>query len=1026
MKKLVNQPYLLSLFLLASALLMPIDVWGQGADPSNSFLFYLEQEASGAPIKTESYTVNFYDDKNLFPSLWNVNQLRVTYSSSTPSVATIDASSGSITLVGIGSTTITAEGQFATTSETATASYTLIVEDGRMEFSQGAFWGYDESESEESVSSVSVEYGSEPTLPGLQIGDLGNETFTYSSSESSVATIDSSTGAVAVVGVGSTTISASFAGNDWCKAGSVSYTLTVTPATVTVSGFTASNKTYDGTTTATLSGGTVTGLVGNDVVTATATGTFDDANVGTGKTVTISDITLAGAAGNYIIETSKSQTSTTADITAKALTVAAENKSKTYGDADPALTYTTTGLVGSDALAGALTRTAGDDVGSYNIAQGTLAASANYTLTFTGASLTISAKEAALSWSNTEFTYDGSAHVPTAMVSNLVGNDVCTVTVSGEQRETGEYTATATALSNSNYALPTSATQSFTITAATMTGVSASGFTGAYDGAAHGITVTAPDGATVKYGTAEGTYTLDASPTYTNAGTYTVYYQVTKANYTGVTGSQTVSISKAAGSISFATASVSKTFGDAAFTNALAKTGDGTVTYSSSDANVATVNAESGEVSIVGNGTATITATVADGANYTYATKSATYTVAVGAAIMTGISASGYTGTYDGAAHGITVKVPEGATVMFGTEKGVYTFDVSPTFTNAGTYTVFYIVTMRGYADISGSAEVIIKKAYGFVAFSESSAIATLGEPFTPPTLSVTPEDAEVIFVSSSPEVASVDAASGKVTLRSVGITRITATFGGDTNYEGDSHYYDLTVKASEMDPITKEEDYSMMDPGDFINPNGTEKNLGNTVINNILYTLKNQDSDEGDGYDPDLKAIVLNTYQGYNELMNLIRGNVMPCTQEFAEAFTGLTFLVPAGEGFIIVTSQEISGNQLMVKVGDKEPVAISMPEMGDYSIPYQSDTETWVYMWNGGQGSISNARAIMKGRKTMANIRVRNVAYKAKSSAPTGIQSVGLADEEARWYDLNGRRIEKLLKKGIYIRDGQKVVIR
>ena len=71
-----------------------------------------------------------------------------------------------------------------------------------------------------------------------------------------------------------------------------------------------------------------------------------------------------------------------------------------------------------------------------------------------------------------------------------------------------------------------------------------------------------------------------------------------------------------------------------------------------------------------------------------------------------------------------------------------------------------------------------------------------------------------------------------------------------------------------------------MMDPGDFTNPNGTEKDLGNIVINNILYTLKNQDSDEGDGYDPDLQSIVLNTYQGYNELMNLIRKNVMPCTQ--------------------------------------------------------------------------------------------------------------------------------------------------
>ena len=83
------------------------------------------------------------------------------------------------------------------------------------------------------------------------------------------------------------------------------------------------------------------------------------------------------------------------------------------------------------------------------------------------------------------------------------------------------------------------------------------------------------------------------------------------------------------GSISYATTTVNKTTDDAAFTNTLTKTGDGTVTYSSSNETVATVNATTGEVSIVGAGTATITATVADSANYTYATKTASYTVKV-------------------------------------------------------------------------------------------------------------------------------------------------------------------------------------------------------------------------------------------------------------------------------------------------------------------------------------------------------------------------------------------------------------
>ena len=90
-----------------------------------------------------------------------------------------------------------------------------------------------------------------------------------------------------------------------------------------------------------------------------------------------------------------------------------------------------------------------------------------------------------------------------------------------------------------------------------------------------------------------------------------------------------VTVNKKAGTISYATASVNKTFGDANFTNELTKTGDGTVTYSSSDTKVAEVDSKTGEVTIKGNGEATITATVADGPTYTYATKTASYKINV-------------------------------------------------------------------------------------------------------------------------------------------------------------------------------------------------------------------------------------------------------------------------------------------------------------------------------------------------------------------------------------------------------------
>ena len=77
-------------------------------------------------------------------------------------------------------------------------------------------------------------------------------------------------------------------------------------------------------------------------------------------------------------------------VTAKALSVTAVAKTKIYGEADPALTYTSDGLVNGDALSGSLSRAAGTAVGTYAISQGTLANS-NYDISFTGANFTITA-----------------------------------------------------------------------------------------------------------------------------------------------------------------------------------------------------------------------------------------------------------------------------------------------------------------------------------------------------------------------------------------------------------------------------------------------------------------------------------------------------------------------------------------------------------------------------------------------------------------------------------------------------------
>ena len=101
-----------------------------------------------------------------------------------------------------------------------------------------------------------------------------------------------------------------------------SVTVTIAPKPVTVSGITASDKTYDGSTAATLvyTDAEFDGKVYSDTLTVTATGAFTDKNAGTGKTVNITNMALGGdSAANYILATNGQQTETTATISPKSI-----------------------------------------------------------------------------------------------------------------------------------------------------------------------------------------------------------------------------------------------------------------------------------------------------------------------------------------------------------------------------------------------------------------------------------------------------------------------------------------------------------------------------------------------------------------------------------------------------------------------------------------------------------------------------------------------------------------------------------
>jgi hypothetical protein len=134
--------------------------------------------------------------------------------------------------------------------------------------------------------------------------------------------------------------------------------------------------------------GTLTGVAGSDPITATySTTATTTSGVGSYDIVPAVNAT-ASVLANY--ETPL-LTNGTLTIGKAALTVTADAKSKTYGNVDPSLTYQITagGLVGTDQFSGAITRTAGENVGVYPILQGSLALNDNYNLYFAGADFAV-------------------------------------------------------------------------------------------------------------------------------------------------------------------------------------------------------------------------------------------------------------------------------------------------------------------------------------------------------------------------------------------------------------------------------------------------------------------------------------------------------------------------------------------------------------------------------------------------------------------------------------------------------------
>ena len=138
------------------------------------------------------------------------------------------------------------------------------------------------------------------------------------------------------------------------------------------------------------------------------------------------------------------------------ITIEANPLTKPYNSSDPELTYTIKQgtLAFDDAFSGQLVRQAGENIGGYQISQGTLALNENYNLIFQNSIFTITKANITVSIPSLEKQYGDNDPVITYSISgNFKQGEVLNGTVSRQSGETvGQYSYVSS-LSNSNYTI---------------------------------------------------------------------------------------------------------------------------------------------------------------------------------------------------------------------------------------------------------------------------------------------------------------------------------------------------------------------------------------------------------------------------------------------------------------------------------------------------------------------------------------------------------------------------------------------
>ena len=803
--------------------------------------------------------------------------------------------------------------------------------------------------------------------PGVTVKD-GTNTLTVGTDYSFVYSnnINAGTGKVTITGKGNYT-------------GTKVLNFTINKRAITVKAADGT-KTYDGAAltnaAVTLTEGT---LVSGQSLTATATGSIT--NVGSTANTVSSAVVKSGTtdvSGNYTI----TKTNGTLTVNKRTLTVKAEAKSKTYGAGDPELTYTCSNQVSEQTpkFSGTLSRDAGENVGTYEIKQNTLALADNspflannYTIAYIGANLTIN-KAATATAAAADKTYNGASQ--TGVTGSYVSWANSTTGI-----DAGSYTAIATPDENHAWSDGTTAAKSITWTMSAKEVAVTWGTTiFTYNGSAQGPTASAESGVTGE--------TINVTRTTgTNAGSYT-----STASISSVTGGRAK-----AGNYKLIGATKAFTINRAATATAAAVN----KTYNGESQTGVTGNYVSWGGITAGIDAGSYTATATPDENHawsdgTTAAKNITWTMSAKEVAVTWETIKF---TYNGAAQGPTATAESGVT-------GETINITRTTGTNAGSYTstasISSVAGGRAKAEnykLTGAAKAFtINKANLTLTFSENSGSVSYQNgtglfTVTPSgyvdsetgTLSVTSDNTDYITVTSENAATAKNNTAVTIGYKANQYTsskiNIIVSIAATTNYNGVSKNYEITISDSIAPTIR------------------VSSNTTYAKSQNVTITL----SDEGSGLAAGTYGI---TYVGIPATNGSITSkslSIIVSTSGIKSASTSVTVSDGTGiyDGTAIVQSivKDVSGNSLAAgtSVTGEQYLDNTAPELSDFKYAI-SDSKPSSYS----SASYNVEFDITEGHSGMAGYY------------DTVDLSTSLSSTDSRWKAHTGKTIDINMKYG------------